>query len=675
MDGGSIPPSSTNSKVRNVSSIRTTSDRRGDIEGLRALAVGLVIAYHYGLDQLPGGFIGVDVFFVISGFLITKLLIDEANQTGKISFSNFWARRIRRIVPMSFAVIVVTVIAGLYLLNSEQARQLAAVALGAMGFSANFVLYFTTEPYLSGVTLPSPLQHYWSLAIEEQFYLLWPFIFFGALRISPKHWKAILTFFVVVIGLASLTFSIATTSSNPSAGYYFPHTRIWELLAGAGLALAGASIFRVATPLRAIVGWVGLGSIIWSAVSFDSQTVFPGAAALIPVLATTAVIAAGGAQWGPSKLLSIAPAKRIGAWSYSLYLWHWPVLILTEYRFGTLSGWIKLLLLSATILLSATTYSMIEQPFRRHRWLSARSGRTLAAGTVAIAIGLSSGVVVFATSNQSNAPLNDVASTETPLQVEPPPGDNTQQLPKLERTENAVNALLLGDSTMAALRWFEQGSVGLSGFSYVLDAESCRKIADPSCAGREKRTPKTAVQTVADFEGPLDYIVFMGGYDSSVKRFKTELQSFIQAAKDKDTKVIFLDFKESLEFPAPGSRGKRSIYAEFNEILREVVAKEQADDLFLVEWNLFSSGRPNWFRRDGIHLTLEGAVALGWLISHAVANGADNKCPFTDTYPCTIPTALDSGYDLMKIFDVAFTKTKCYEDGLSRERVCTTVDR
>jgi peptidoglycan/LPS O-acetylase OafA/YrhL len=651
------------------------SARRGDIEGLRALAVGLVIAYHYGLDQLPGGFIGVDVFFVISGFLITKLLIDEANQTGKISFSNFWARRIRRIVPMSFAVIVVTVIAGLYLLNSEQARQLTTVALGAMGFSANFVLYFTTEAYLSGVTLPSPLQHYWSLAIEEQFYLIWPLVLFGALKISPKHWKAILAFFVVVIGLASLTFSIVTTSSNPSAGYYFPHTRIWELLAGAGLALVGANIFRVATLSRAIVGWIGLGSIIWSAVSFNSQTVFPGAAALVPVIATTAVVAAGGAQWGPSKLLSIAPAKRIGAWSYSLYLWHWPVLILTEYRFGTLSGWTKLLLLGATILLSAATYSMIEQPFRRHRWLSARSGRTLVAGTVAIAIGLSSGVVVFATSNQSEAPLNDVASTETPLQVEPTPIDTTQQLPKLERTENAVNALLLGDSTMAALRWFEQGSVGLSGFSYILDAESCRKIADPSCAGREKRTPKTAVQTVADFEGPLDYIVFMGGYDSSVKRFNDELQSFIQEAKANGLKVIFLDFKESLEFPAPGSKGKRSIYAEFNDILREVVAKNQTNDLFLVEWNLFSSGRSNWFRRDGIHLTLEGAVALGWLISHAVANVADNKCPFTDTYPCTIPAALDPGFDLMKIFDVTSTKTKCYEDGLSRERVCTTVDR
>lgn len=651
------------------------SARRGDIEGLRALAVGLVIAYHYGLDQIPGGFIGVDVFFVISGFLITKLLIDEANQTGKISFSNFWARRIRRIIPMSFVVIVVTVIAGLYILNSEQARQLVAVALGALGFSANFVLYFTTEAYLSGVNLPSPLQHYWSLAIEEQFYLIWPLILFGALKISPKHWKALLAFFVGVIGLASLTLSIVTTTSNPGMGYYFPHTRIWELLAGAVLALAGASIYRVPTPLRAIVGWIGLGSIIWSAVSFNSQTVFPGAAALIPVFATAAVIAAGGVQWGPSQLLSVAPAKHIGAWSYSLYLWHWPVLILTEYRFGTLSGWTKLLLLGATILLSATTYSMIEQPFRRHQWLSARSGRTLVAGAVAIAVGLGSGVVVLATTNQSEALLNDFALTETPLQVEPPSNNSTQQLPTGARTENAVNALLLGDSTMAALRWFEQGSVGLSGFSYVLDAESCRKIADPSCAGREKRTPKTAVQTVADFEGPLDYIVFMGGYDSSVKRFNDELQSFIREAKAKGVKVIFLDFKESLKFPAPGSKGKRSIYAEFNDILREVVAKNQTNDLFLVEWNLFSSGRSNWFRRDGIHLSLEGAVALGWLISHAVAYVADNKCPFADTYPCTIPTTLDPSFDLMEIFDVTFTKTKCYEDGLNRERVCTTVDR
>lgn len=656
-------------------SLTHVSERRGDIEGLRALAVGLVVAYHYGIDQLAGGFVGVDVFFVISGFLITKLLIDEANRTGKISLSNFWARRIRRIVPMSFTVIVVTVIAGLYLLNSEQTRQLAVVALGAMGFSANFVLYFTTEAYLSGVTLPSPLQHYWSLAIEEQFYLIWPLIFLGAVKIYAKYWKVLLAFFVVVIGLASLTFSIVTTSSNPSAGYYFPHTRLWELLAGAGLALVGTNIFRVPTSLRAVVGWIGLGSIIWSAVSFNSQTVFPGAAALVPVLGTIAIIAAGGAQWGPAKLLSVAPAKRIGAWSYSLYLWHWPIFILTEYRFGTPSGWTMLLLLSATILLSAATYSMIEQPFRKHQWLSARSVRTLTAGVLAIAVGLGSGVVVLATSNQSEAPLNDVVSTETPFQVRPPTSDGTQQLPKLERTENAVIALLLGDSTMAALRWFEQGSVAISGFSYILDAESCRKISDPSCAGREKRTPKTAVQAVTDFEGPLDYIVFMGGYDSSVRRFEGELQDFMQVARAKGAKMILLDFKESLKFPAPGSSGKRSVYAEFNEILREVTAKSQTNDLFLVQWNLFSAGKPSWFRRDGIHLNLEGAVALGWLISHAVANVADNKCPFTDTYPCTIPTALDPGYDLMKIFNVTNTKTKCYEDGLSRERTCTTVDR
>ena len=134
--------------------------RRSDIEGLRALAVLLVVAYHFRIGPFTGGFIGVDVFFVISGFLITKLLIDEADRDKRIQLSDFWARRIRRIIPMSLLVVMVTVIAGLYMLEPGRARELATVALGAIGFSANIVLYFTTDTYLSGVTPPSPLQHY-----------------------------------------------------------------------------------------------------------------------------------------------------------------------------------------------------------------------------------------------------------------------------------------------------------------------------------------------------------------------------------------------------------------------------------------------------------------------------------------------------------------------------------
>jgi len=663
--------------------INIASQRRSDIEGLRALAVLLVVAYHYGIEQFAGGFIGVDVFFVISGFLITKLLIDEADRDGKVRLSNFWARRIRRIIPMSLLVVVVTVIAGLYMLEPGRARELATVALGAVGFSANFVLYFTTDTYLSGVTPPSPLQHYWSLAIEEQFYLVWPLILFGVIKFGRTYWKAWLAGLVVVIGGASLAFSIVTTPSNPGAGYYFPHARIWEILAGSGLALFGVRILRLPTWLRAIIGWLGLGTIIWSAVSFNSETIFPGSAALFPVLGTVAVLVAVGTSWGPEKLLSIAPAQHIGAWSYSLYLWHWPVLVLVEARFGTPSGLAKLWLVIASVLLSAATYTYVEQPTRRHQWLISRPWRSLTAGAVAIAVGLTAGVVVFAVAPRLDTRSEALATIAVPSENEPTSGGLVRPSTKIAvststtvmRARNEVDVLLLGDSTMAALRWYEQGAVGLVGFNYVLDVESCRKIADWPCFGREFRTPKNAVRALEEFEGPLDYVVLMAGYDSSVNRMNDELNRIINAARTKNVKLIFLDFTESLKFPAPGSRGKRSVYADFNEILRDVVAKDGTNNLVIVNWNSFSSGRASWFRRDGIHLTIEGALALGWFISHVVANVADNSCPFTENYPCAIPAMIDPRIDLMNRFNVVYTETKCYEDGAKRKRVCTQDDR
>jgi peptidoglycan/LPS O-acetylase OafA/YrhL len=156
---------------------------------MRALAVGLVVLNHAGVPWLSGGYIGVDVFFVISGFLITQLLIDEAGEHSSIDLRNFWARRARRILPMSILVTLVTVIAGLFMLEPGKVRDLSAVGLGALGFCTNIVLFFRTSDYLSGVTAPSSLRHFWSLAVEEQFYLLWPLVVFAALKYGKVNWK------------------------------------------------------------------------------------------------------------------------------------------------------------------------------------------------------------------------------------------------------------------------------------------------------------------------------------------------------------------------------------------------------------------------------------------------------------------------------------------------------
>ena len=655
------------------------SQRRSDIEGLRALAVLLVVAYHYGVEQFGGGFVGVDVFFVISGFLITKLLIDEATRDGNIRLSNFWARRIRRIIPMSLLVVVVTVAAGLFMLEPGRARELSTVALGAVGFCANFVLYFTTGNYLSGVTPPSQLQHYWSLAIEEQFYLLWPLILFAVVKLGRARWKMWLAVIVAVFGGASLMYSIAITPLHPELGYYMPHARIWEILAGAGLAILGAHILKIPEQVRAVLGWLGLMFILWSAIFFSSRTEFPGSAALLPVLGTVAVIAAVETAWGPQRILRIAPAQYVGAWSYSLYLWHWPVLVLVESRFGIPSVPTKFALFVACVALSVVTYTYIEQPARRHVWLSVRPWRSVIAGVTAIAIGLTGALGLYAVAPRLDARSEALAKTSAPSDDATGLGNLVRPTTKVPetvpsnvvRSKNLVNVLLLGDSTMAALRWFEQGTVSLEGFNYKLDAESCRRVADSSCYGREKRIPKSALSALKGFSGPLDYVILMAGYDSSVRRVDDELKLLIEEVQVKGVQLIVLNFRESLKFPSPGSRGKRSVYADFNKLIREVVAADNSGDVAIADWNLFSWGRSEWFLRDGIHLNIEGSVALGWYISHLVANVADNPCPFSDIYPCAVPGMIDPRIDLMTMFEVEETEIQCYEDGASRKRVCT----
>lgn len=325
------------------------------------------------------------------------------------------------------------------------------------------------------------------------------------------------------------------------------------------------------------------------------------------------------------------------------------------------------------------TYAFVEQPTRRHAWLSIRPLRSVIAGVTAISVGLAGTLVLYAAAPRLDARTEalepptmtfhdgpGLGSFAGPSAIVPGPAPT-----KVVRSKNLVNVLLLGDSTMAAIRWFEQGTVSLDGFNYKLDVESCRRIADSSCYGREKRYPKSALRALEDFEGPLDFVVLMAGYDSSVKRVDDELARFLDEVHVKGVKVIILSYKESLKFPAPGSRGKRSVYNDFNKILANVVADDNSGDVVIADWNLFSWGQTQWFLRDGIHLSIEGAVALGWYISQLVANAAENPCPFTDVYPCGVPEIIDPRIDLMSAFNVEDTERQCYEDGANRKRVCT----
>ena len=417
---------------------------------MRALAVGLVVLNHAGVPWLSGGYIGVDVFFVISGFLITQLLIDEAGESNSIDLRNFWARRARRILPMSILVTLATVVAGLFMLEPGKIRELSAVGLGALGFCANIVLFLRTSDYLSGVTAPSSLRHFWSLAVEEQFYLLWPVVVFGAVKYGKANWKKWLVGVGVVAGAASLITSILITKGHPGAGYYLPYSRFWEISAGALLALAGARFDKLPNLVRAAGGWIGLVAIVVAAVIFSEKTVFPGYAALLPIVATVLMLVAGSAKFGPISLLSIDPLQLLGARSYSLYLWHWPLLVLIEARFGTPSAWGKAWIVVAALVLSAISFRAIEQPVRHNTWLSAASIRSLFAAGVAMSLSLSAVVVLFAIAPKIDAGAMQLAEIEA-AQEAAISTDSTGGSQNLIPPVKPVNALLLGDSTMAGL--------------------------------------------------------------------------------------------------------------------------------------------------------------------------------------------------------------------------------
>ena len=645
------------------------SKRRADIEGLRAVAVALVVLYHAGATFVSGGFVGVDVFFVISGFLITNLLVEEADRFDQVSLRNFWARRMRRLLPMSLLVTIVTVAAGVFMLEPGRVRELTTVALGAIGFSTNIVLYYTSSEYLLGVTPPSPLQHYWSLAVEEQFYLVWPLIIFAVIHYSKKQWRQLLGRIVVALLLASLVTGILLTPSNPGGAYYLPQARVWEILVGAALALYGSRVREIPEHLRAGAGWVGIAAIVGSAVGFSNATPFPGYAALLPVLGALLVLVAGGTRFGPEVVLRARPLQHVGAWSYSLYLWHWPIFVLVEAKFGTPTflGWV--LLIAFTTALSGLTYTAIEHPVRVNDWLSLRSMRSVTVGLGSVLAVFSLTAVLFGVAPRIDARAQRFVVPEELAELDAN-GEPVVSLPAPEPKD--VNVLLLGDSTMASLRWFEDGQQSLEGFNYKLDVESCRKIALQSCEGREKRVPESAVSVLENYNEPVDVVVVMAGYHSWTTEFEAEVRELADMARYRGAKLVMLSLKESLKFPAPGSRGERSVYSDFNKQLREIAESGDYPQLTIANWNLFSYSSPDWFEKDGIHLKLEGTLALGWYLSRIVASVVDNPCPEDGAYPCSIPAIADSEINWMKKYDVRDTNRHCYEDGKNRTLACTT---
>ncbi|MGQ7313543.1 acyltransferase family protein [Microbacterium arabinogalactanolyticum] len=350
-----------------------TVGRRTDIQGLRALAVIAVLLAHAGLPGVSGGYIGVDVFFVISGFLITSLLLREIDRTGKISIRGFYERRAKRILPAATLVIVAVLAYSTFALSTSRATSIAGDAIWASLFLANVKFSIDGTDYFNQDVI-SPLQHFWSLAVEEQFYVFWPLVLLGLVLLVARRRRAVpvirvvLTVLVVVIAV-SLICSIIETRASPTSAYFSTIDRAYELAGGAMLAVvtsAGSRLPRWCTgPVRAAMGWLGFAGLIFMIVTWDARTPIPGVLGMLVVIATAAILASGiGDVRGVGRLLSIRPVRYIGDISYSLYLWHWPLLVL-----GLLPDWPPavrgIVLISCAVGLASASYHWVEQPFLR----------------------------------------------------------------------------------------------------------------------------------------------------------------------------------------------------------------------------------------------------------------------------------------------------------------------
>ncbi|MFX1819019.1 acyltransferase family protein [Pseudarthrobacter sp. CC4] len=484
---------------------------RPDIQGLRALAVSAVIADHT-FAYPHGGFVGVDVFFVISGFLITGLLLREHERSGGISFADFYRKRARRILPLAVLVLIATVGASWAVFNSGRAMKITEDGLWSLVFGTNWHLALVGTDYMQAGGAVSPLQHFWSLAVEEQFYVVWPWLIVLVLGAAVKAgWskglsRIALTATMVALTVAAFAFAMWETANNPTVAYFSTFSRAWELGIGAVLAASAGALAKLPQAVRPALAYVGLAGIVWSIFAVTPEMPFPAPWAVVPVLATAMVIGAG--VGGEARFLAplTNPVSRyIGDISYSLYLWHFPVIVL----FGAILPVEGPLLFGAIIAaaggLSVLSYHLLEDPIRKSGWLEPKGKRSPSPDAKEkAAIG---GLVALAlvTTCVAGAALAQDASHRNaqPVAIPVPLATTGKDAPKTPESEHTaqINAALaqtawpdlnpsidnLGQNAKAS-EWVKDGCLG--GDSNSLEADIAKA---QTCVYGDASASKTAI--------------------------------------------------------------------------------------------------------------------------------------------------------------------------------------
>ena len=431
--------STSSPDVESVTAPPTARIFRTDIQALRAVAIGLVVLNHLWPLRLTGGYVGVDVFFVISGFLITGHLVGEITRTGGVRLGAFYARRVRRLLPAAFLVLAASLILLLVFLPYPRWERNALEIAASAGYVENWFLAAMSVNYSALNDAASLVQHYWSLSVEEQFYIVWPLLLLGALAASRRigsrtstrrgaraRVARTLLIVVAVVGMLSLVSSVVYTMVAPSQAYFATFTRGWEFAVGGAVALIGARI-QLSRRVANVVSLLGFALIAASAIAYDHATAFPGYTALVPVLGTAAVIVSGNAHaslWH-ARVTALRPIQWVGGISYSLYLWHWPLIVAAPFVIGgeasTLS---KVAVLAIALVLATLTKRFVEDKGQAWGYWRASTRRALVlmlAGMVLIGALVAGVLAWYQVRVAADLPPDEIvaSSCEGPLALAP----------------------------------------------------------------------------------------------------------------------------------------------------------------------------------------------------------------------------------------------------------------
>ncbi|MGA7297324.1 MAG: acyltransferase family protein [Rhodanobacteraceae bacterium] len=559
---------------------------RADIEGLRAIAILLVVACHAKVSWLSGGFVGVDVFYVLSGYLITGLLVQELLTTGQLRFANFYARRLRRLFPALLLMLVVCcVLARLLLPAIDQPEQASAAASAAVWLS-NLHFAFSKLGYFSSGAETNLFLHTWSLGVEEQFYLLWPLLAALAMLAwrAAKHppSSAGLKWFFGFVFVAGFLLSWYWSYSAPNLAFYMMPSRAWQFALGAmTFMMVGAPAFRPVAPeskgiWRVVSGWLGLGMILLAASLIDGNVTYPGTWALLPSVGAALVLASGpqSGTSGVGRLLSLRPMQMIGRVSYAWYLWHWPALLLGATLLDTQSPWVRLLLVGISLLVAALSYHLVETPIRHNRKLLARPRLAVLAGVAVMALAGSLTLRWHQSAmRRMESPAQSVyaAARDDAPAIYPMGCDNWYYSSRLNvcgfgEKNGQHTAVVIGDSV--ALQWFPayQRIFDRPGWRLlVVTKSSCPMVDAPIFYAKVGGIFKTcakwrhkAIQAIATLEPDIVILGSSYTYDYSRTQWVEGTRHVLRALNGSAKRIYLMRSTPALPFNGPSCLAPRS---------------------------------------------------------------------------------------------------------------------